>query len=247
MIEDNFIPSSTVKISSQREGQGINCCPAERKTNRFLPIYTPFGSSFLASQQVCPGWLISTQIVPDQVQHCCLLPVRDIIDDMKENSARKGQRQKTQIMRKKTSLVQLVMEQPIILDHMNYIMQVCLIQEYIFQKITYLACCKLCDRKEMLTLGRLKLFSHSKVTLQNMIKLDALSCFSCFFFLPFFLTWKVLLFAQLLQHFYSLRHFVGHKGIILTEMWSERIRKIDFGKPLLALFHEHFVISIVSF
>jgi len=66
-------------------------------------------------------------------------------------------------------------------------------------------------------------------------------------FLPFFLTWEVLLFAQLLLHFYSLRHFVGHKGIILTEMWSERIRKIDFGKPLLTLFHEHFVISIVSF
>jgi len=68
-----------------------------------------------------------------------------------------------------------------------------------------------------------------------------------FFFLPFFLTWKVLLFAQLLLHFYSLKCFVGHKGIVLTEMWSERIRKIDFGKPLLTLFHEHFVISIVSF
>lgn len=69
-----------------------------------------------------------------------------------------------------------------------------------------------------------------------LVEYDQVRCFvlfllPLFFFFPFFS--RLGKFSSLLSRcciFYSLRCFVGHKGIILPEMWSERIRKNRFWK-----------------
>lgn len=72
-----------------------------------------------------------------------------------------------------------------------------------------------------------------------MIKLDILSCFSCFF--AFFPDLESSALCSAAAAFLFSQTFCRSQGYCSDwDVVRENKKKIDFGKPLLALFHEHF-------